>query len=266
MPFFSSDKSIFEKLLGERTIQVIERDGRRELRFGNHITQSAISLQEPERLLLEYTRAMMVGFLFVRKPVSILHIGLGAGSLPRFIHHHFPACRQVVVENSPEVIEVAFRYFFLPLSPKLQVIEEEGETYLAKAKGRFDLIFLDAFLADGAPGQVETVPFFETAREHLAPGGWLVNNVWGSDRANLKRVTENLALTFANLYALSVHSGSNMIFFCGKSGSAQSLADLLQAAEALAENIPVEFEKYIKKLGRARPRVTGPTVRRQVFA
>ncbi|MCH7479546.1 MAG: fused MFS/spermidine synthase [SAR324 cluster bacterium] len=266
MPFFSSDKNIFEKLLGERTIQVIERDGRRELRFGNHITQSAISLQEPERLLLEYTRAMMVGFLFVRKPVSILHIGLGAGSLPRFIHLHFPACRQVVVENYSEVIEVAFRYFFLPLSPKMQVIEEEGKTYLAKAKGRFDLIFLDAFLAEGAPGQVETVPFFETAREHLAPGGWLVNNVWGSDQPNLKRVTANLVLTFANLYALPVHSGSNVIFFCGKSGSARSQAELLQAAKALADNIPVDFEKYIKKLGRVRPRVNRPAARQQVFA
>ena len=57
-----------------------------------------------------------------------------------------------------------------------------------------------------------------------------------------------------------------MIFFCSKSESAQSLAELLQAAEALAGTIPVELEKYIKKLGRARPRVTSPTVKRQVFA
>ena len=266
MPFFSSEKNIFEKRLAEWTIQVIERGGRRELRFGNQITQSAISLEDPEFLLLEYTRAMIAGFLFVRKPVSILHIGLGAGSLPRFIHHHFPACRQVVVENSPEVIEVAFRYFFLPLSPKLQVIEEEGKTFLAKAEGRFDLIFLDAFSAEGAPGQVETVPFFETAREHLAPGGWLVNNVWGSDPANLKRVTANLALTFANLHALPVHSGSNVIFFCGESESGRSPEELLQAAKALAETIPVDFEKYIKKLGRVRPRVTRPALRQQVSA
>jgi spermidine synthase len=248
MQFFRQDKTLYEKKSGDMTVQVIQRDNRRELRFGNHITQSAISLSHPDVLQLDYTRAMMAAFLFVPQAANILHIGLGAGSLPRFIHHHFPQSKQVLVEVSAEVIEVAFRYFQFPVSPRLQVVEDEGERYLHSADSRFDLIFLDAFHAEGVSQHLESEAFFGNLRDHLTPGGWLVNNVWGSDRANLDLVRLNLATLFPRMYSLSVRADSNVIFFAAANSTAPSSEALIKRAETLSRETGIDLERLAERL------------------
>lgn len=248
MRLFRQDKTLYEKKSGDTIVQVIQRDDRRELCFGNHITQSAISLSHPDELQLDYTRAMMAAFLFVPQAANILHIGLGAGSLPRFIHRHFPDSRQVLVELSPEVIEVAFRYFQFPVSPRLRVVEDEGERYLNNTDSRFDLIALDAFHAEGASHHLETVAFFRNLRDHLAPGGWLVNNVWGSDTANLHLVRLNLAAVFPRMYSLSVRADSNVIFLAAARSAAPSSEAVIKRAEALSRVTGIDFARLAERL------------------
>ena len=107
MKLFRYDKILFEKQSGEQLVQVVQRDDRRELRFGNHITQSATSLENPDFLQLDYTRAMMAAFLFAPKPTRILHIGLGAGSVPR----QYPASSRLPRGVGGGVAALAFRLF-----------------------------------------------------------------------------------------------------------------------------------------------------------
>ncbi len=248
----SFEKFVYEKRNGGELIQVIDRGDRRELRFGNHITQSAMSLKEPDYPVLEYTRAMTAGFLFAPHATRFLHIGLGAGSIPRFIHRYIPESVQKVIELSPEVIEVAYRYFSLPVSPRLQVVEDEGESYLGRADEKFQLIFLDAFQAEGVSRHLETASFFASVRNHLEVGGWLINNVWGSDRENLNLVARNLGTVFPNLYSLKVLSGGNVIFFGGNTEAPPSLEGIAKNALALAKILPLNYGDYFTNLSRVR--------------
>ena len=248
MKLFRHDKFLYEKRNGEQIVQVLLRNNRRELRFGNHITQSAISLEAPDLLQLEYTRAMMAAFLLAPQATDILHIGLGAGSLARFIHQHFPGSRQLMVELSPDVIEVAYRYFDLPQSPRLRVIVDEGARFLRNCLDSFHLIFLDAFLANGASQHLETAQFFGSARNRLAPKGWLVNNVWGSDRENLNAVKINLAGLFNRLYSLSVRADSNVIFFAGNTSDPPAMASVKSLAEQFSESMPIDMVGFAAKL------------------
>lgn len=263
MKLFRYDKILFEKQSGEQLVQVVQRDDRRELRFGNHITQSATSLENPDFLQLDYTRAMMAAFLFAPKPTRILHIGLGAGSVPRFIHRHFPKVKQQTVEFSPVVIEAAYRYFDLPISPRLEVIEDEGERFLSACQENYHMIFLDAFLADGVPNNLKTVSFFETARGRLERDGWIINNVWGSDKENLNLVKNNLAAVFGQLYSLSVRADSNVIVFAGNTHTAPSMAAVKIWAERFSRTMPIDLMDMVEKLTRVRvpqastARVTG---------
>ncbi len=248
MRFFQNGNFLYEKRGGDLTVQVLQRDERRELRFGNHITQSAVSTTDPDTLQLDYTRAMMAGFLFAPEAEEILHIGLGGGSLPRFIHQHLPNARQTVIELSAEVIEVAYRYFFLPVSPRLEVFQGEGEAFLSDSGKKFDLIFLDAFNADGAPGNLNEQPFLKEARAHLTGRGWLIDNVWGSDHKNLEYVRRNLRSVFAGLFSVSVRWDSNVIFFARATAELPTPETLWAAAEAKSLTLPLDLETMAREL------------------
>lgn len=242
MKLLPLSKTLYEKRGRDSTVQVIERGDKRELRFGNHVVQSAFSEADPDFLQLQYTRAMMVGLLFLEKPTRFLHIGLGAGSIPRVIHRFFPGGSQLVVELRPEVIDVAYRFFQLPTSPRLEVVQAEGATFLRHHAEKHDLIFLDAFHADGAEDGLQTVEFFRSVRNCLGPNGWVVDNVWGSDRELLKRVTQNLVQVFPHLYSLSVGAESNVIFFGGGAeAKPPNRAVFLQWAKTLAQLLSLDL-------------------------
>ncbi len=248
MRLFRNDNFLYEKRRGDLTVQVLQRNERRELRFGNHITQSAVSTTDPGALQLDYTRAMMAGFLFAPKAEKILHIGLGGGSLPRFIHQHLPNACQTVVELSEEVIEVAYRYFFLPVSPRLEVFQGEGEAFLGESGEKFELIFLDEYLADGVPGNLNALPFLKQASSHLTGQGWLIDNVWGSDHKNLELVRRNLRSVFPGLCSVSVRWDSNFIFFAHATAELPTAETLFAAAEARSLTFPLNLETTAREI------------------
>src|SRR5690606_33621541 len=95
-------------------IEVRERHGVRTLHLDSDTVQSAMRVDRPDALELSYTRAMMAFLLFVPPPRSALLVGLGGGSLAKFIHHSMPETRLHVVEIKREVVDVAHRYFALP--------------------------------------------------------------------------------------------------------------------------------------------------------
>lgn len=253
MRFFWQDKILYENKTKDMTVQVIQRDDRRELCFGNHITQSAVSLSNPDILQLDYTRAMMAAFMFSPQAANILHLGLGAGSLAKFIHGHFPQSRQVVVELSPAVIEVAYKYFFLPQSPRLEVKQDDGERFLKSCDTQFEMIFQDAFHAEGVSHHLESVEFFENVRDHLQSDGWLVNNVWGSNRENLNLVKQHLNRVFSQLYAVSVRAESNVIFFCCNSPRGLSPAKINENAHRLSQTTGLDIVRFAEQLKTIKP-------------
>ena len=70
------------------TIEVVEDGAYRSLHFGSEPKQSSMELHNPIRLALTYTRAMTAALLFNDAPRSVLLIGLGGGSLAKFLLHH----------------------------------------------------------------------------------------------------------------------------------------------------------------------------------
>src|SRR5213078_22970 len=80
------------------SVAVSDARGVRTLHVGGEAIQSAMRLGDPFALALDYTRCMMAFLLFHPEPRSVLMIGLGGGSLPKFFHRHLRATRLRVVE------------------------------------------------------------------------------------------------------------------------------------------------------------------------
>jgi spermidine synthase len=162
-------------------IEIRESRGVRTLHFGSDWVQGAMRISRPWDLELTYTREMMAGLLlsasWPEMPQRILQIGLGAGSLTKFIHRYLLEATQVVIEQSAAVVAAARQGFNLPAeSDRLQIVVAEGAAWMANATEVFDLILVDGFDADGQTAGLERVQFYQDAQIRLAPGGLFVCN------------------------------------------------------------------------------------------
>jgi len=162
------------------SIEVSEEAGVRYLHFGSHWVQGAMRLRRTHSLELEYTRDMMFPLLLHDDgwPRRVLQIGLGAGSITKFLHRHRPDAELTVVEIDPRVVQAAQAHFRLPRDPaRLQIEIADGAAYVAQPGPAFDWILVDGFNARGLAGALDTRAFYRHCRERLAPDGLFVTNL-----------------------------------------------------------------------------------------
>src|SRR4029078_7185101 len=96
------------------SVVVSESGGLRSLHIGGVAGQSAMRLPDPYALALDYTRCMMAFLLFHAEPREALMIGLGGGSLAKFLHRELRQLRVRVLEIDTRVIAAARSHFHLP--------------------------------------------------------------------------------------------------------------------------------------------------------
>lgn len=168
---------------GTGTIEIVEERGMRVLHLGSRAIQSAMRITRPWDLELAYTRAMMGFLLFVSTPHDVLMIGLGGGSLARFIRKQREQTCITAVEIDPRVIAAARMHFELPPDDAtLRVVEADGALYVRQHPGSADVILLDGFDAGNQVEALATQTFYAACRRVLRPGGVLVVNLWGQDK------------------------------------------------------------------------------------
>lgn len=183
----------------EGVIEIVDAYGTRALHFGTPPKQSAMSLQQPERPELAYVRAMLSPLLFTEDPKSVLVVGLGGGTLARFLLKAFPSCRVEAVEHRAAVVEIAHAYFDLPRDDRLLVHIADAyahvESRAMQTGGLFDLILVDAYDNSGMDQTINTDEFVGNCRQLLDPRGVLAMNLWGTHQVSL-RLSLGLLKTF----------------------------------------------------------------------
>ncbi|HYE37593.1 hypothetical protein [Methylocaldum sp.] len=235
-------------------IEVVDTYGVRSLHFGTYPKQSAMSLAEPDRLELSYVRAMLAGLLFKPEPRNILLLGLGGGSLAKFLLNHFPECRIDAVECRSAVATVAYEYFGLPEDARLAVHVSEGNDFVcAEAERReaeYDHIFVDVFDHQGLAETVNQQDFFSATRRLLHSEGILAINLWGTQTQSLRQSMSLLNLYFdRRTMRLQVPGRGNVIGFgFGQRAQRTEMGELKQQAKALELRLDIEFPRFLRLL------------------
>ena len=140
--------------------------------------QGMISLRQPGDLHPEYLRSALLGLVFIRSnPKAMLFVGLGAGSLPRYLDGRYPRAVLDVVEIDPAVPPIARKYFSFPRTGHLKVFVREGRDFVRGRSRRYDLILVDAYFGSEVPGHLATQEFMIELRRALRPGGVVVANL-----------------------------------------------------------------------------------------
>ncbi len=199
---------------GDHGLEVTEERGTRTLHLGSRAIQSAMRVSRPWDLELAYTRAMMGFLMFNPMPQEVLMIGLGGGSLAKFIRKQRPQTRITAVEIDPRVIAAARAHFELPPDDAtLRVVEADGALYVRQHPGSADIILLDGFDAGNQVEALATQTFYAACRRVLKPGGILVVNLWGRDSEFAEYFARLTRAFDGEVGWISVQDKTNVIVF-----------------------------------------------------
>jgi spermidine synthase len=195
-------KSIKRWLTRMPSVEVSEAHGVRSLHLGGDAIQSSIRLNNPDKLELHYTRAMMAALLFVPAPKDVLMVGLGGGSIARFFHRHFPATHMTAVEINPKVVSVARQYFGLPEDDeRLKVVVADGAEYVPAHPASADMFLHDAFEDGETIAALCTQKFFDACAAALRTNGVFVMNFM-ADEPKFDQYSERIAKAFDDRMAI----------------------------------------------------------------
>ncbi|HHA18235.1 MAG TPA: spermidine synthase [Methylophaga sp.] len=182
-------------------IEVVDLGDTRSMHFGTFPRQSSMSITTPHTLELTYTEAMMACLLLNGNPEKVLIIGLGGGSLVKFLLHHFPECQIDVVEYREDVVKVAHGYFNVPENDsRLNIYLGDGYLFTQecfyRADDNYDLILVDAYDHIGMAASVGVQAFFDSCAGLLTSQGVLSINLWGSDRSLFNQTMTRINQSF----------------------------------------------------------------------
>jgi spermidine synthase len=243
---------VFRKLVRQRagSVEVSEWKGVRTLHLGGDAIQSAMRIDTPDALELDYTQAMMAFALFTPAPRDVAMIGLGAGSLAKFMHRRFPDTRVVAVEISPKVVAAARSFFDLPPEDaRFSVVVGDGAAYVPAHPASADALMVDGFEDGKVVTSLCTQSFYDAAAAMLRPGGTMVANFmaeeprFGTYLARIERAFGGRVLL------LPAADKVNMIAFGIKAGpSRYAIASLRDHARTLRRQLGLPYEAFVRDL------------------
>jgi spermidine synthase len=248
MRFFN--RRIHKSVSDLDTVEISEQDGVRYLHLSNDTVQSAMRIATPNALELTYTQAML-GFLLLTHtpPDRALLVGLGGGSLVKFLYHQFPDIRLTVAEINAKVITAAHQFFQVP-SPneRLDIVLADATEFIV-GQNDHDCILLDGFDSGNQVASLATESFYDDCKTALSDNGVLSVNFWGSDpqfdiyRRRLSDVFDQ------HVIFLPVEKRGNIIAFAFASPPRyQSLRMLQQRALQLTAQLGLPYTDFLENM------------------
>lgn len=146
--------------------------------------QSHVDLDDPTHLHFEYVArmgAVIDQLRMPRQPLTAVHLGAGALTIPRYIEHTRPGSRQQVIELEPALVELVKAQLPLPRGAAIRTRIGDAREGLgrlpAALHGAVDLLVSDVYSGSQTPAHLTTVEFYRAAAALLAPEGVLLINV-----------------------------------------------------------------------------------------
>src|SRR6478609_2468567 len=166
--------------------------------------QSHVDLDDPTHLHFEYVArmgAVIDQLRMPRQPLTAVHLGAGALTIPRYVEATRPGSRQQVIELEPALTGLVREHLPLPKGAAIRIRigdAREGLSRLPAALiGAVDLLVSDVYSGAQTPAHLTTIEFYTAAARLLAPEGVLLINV--ADGAGLAFARRQVATVRAVL-------------------------------------------------------------------
>jgi len=146
--------------------------------------QSHVNLDDPTQLFFEYIQRMghvidQIGL--PGQPITAVHLGAGALTLPRYVEATRPGSRQQVVELETDLVDLVRAELPWDSRASIRVRHGDAREVLGKLPaglhGTVDLLVVDIFSGARTPAHVTSIEFYRQAVSLLAPEGVVLVNV-----------------------------------------------------------------------------------------
>lgn len=191
--------------------------------------QSHVFLDEPGELFFEYVRRIghVIDSLAPEgEPITAVHLGGGALTLPRYVAATRPGSRQQVVELEQDLIDFVREHLPLQRDANIRIRYGDAREVLGKLPsgllGNVDLVVIDIYSGARTPAHVTTLEFFTEVARLLSPNGVIVINAADgpglafvrSEAATLRTVVPHV-LAFAEAQVLKGRRFGNVVLVGG---------------------------------------------------
>ena len=194
------------------TIRVIPAGKNVKILALDKMIHSYTDPDDPTHIFYEYVNffAEMVNYITgENKAPSLLHLGGGGYTFPRYMETVYPQSTNDVVEIDPLVTDVAYKELGVPLDTSITTYNEDARLFLIRsdADKKYDFVIGDVFNDHSTPYHLTTFEFNELVKSHLRNDGmYLINIVddftYGRYMASF---VHTLKQTFNHVYLFSTN-------------------------------------------------------------
>lgn len=180
------------------------------------LTQSAINLNDPDSLVLEYTKAFALAWQIKPDAKRYLMLGGAGYSVPRYLLSSRNDISLDVVEIDPGVTALAREYFHLRDDPRMTIHHDDARSYLNSYAARedgpgYDVIMGDTFSSVyNIPFQLSTVESAQRIHDALDDEGIYIGNilsaVTGPKSKLLNAIRASFDEVFEDVHVFPLHS------------------------------------------------------------
>lgn len=173
--------------------------------------QSHVDLDDPTHLHFEYVvrmGAVIDQLTSSGAPLTAVHLGAGALTIPRYIDATRPGSRQQVIEWEAPLVALVREHLPLPRGASIRIRIGDARAGVQKLPpaltGACDLIVSDVYSGAQTPAHLTSVEFYRELSALLAPSGVLLVNVAdGPGLAFARRQVATIAHVLAEVALLA---------------------------------------------------------------
>ncbi|MDR2826220.1 MAG: fused MFS/spermidine synthase [Deltaproteobacteria bacterium] len=183
-------------------VKTAEGRVRRQLHTPPNLVQSAMYLDAPTALALNYTRHYALAWQLLPQAERFLMLGGAGYSIPKYLLQTRTDIRLDVVEIDEQVTELARKYFALKDDPRLKIYHEDARTYLNRYKGEgYNIIMGDTFSsAYNIPFQLSTVECARAIYASLSADGLFISNIISAVAGDKSELLQAISASFEEVF------------------------------------------------------------------
>lgn len=227
-----------------------DEEGVRYLQFGTPWIQGAMRLDRPDALEVEYVQQMMMWTLFMQRPAHICQLGLGAASLTRFCHLHFPDAHVTAVEIDQAVIDICREKFRLPPdNDRLTVLHGDAHDFVSDPAnhGTLDILQVDLYDADAHGPALGSPEFYQACSACLKADGIMTVNLFCDYPEHHDHLQRMEAVFEAVAWLPEVHD-SNIVAIGFKSAPVLDFDELYARAQDISQRLGLPAPSWVDGL------------------
>lgn len=234
-----------------------EGGGVRHLHLGSPWVQGSMRIKKPFDIELEYVQRMMAWMLFM-PPDSVssrhaMQLGLGAGALTKFCHHHL-RMTTTAIELNPQVVAACRLWFKLPPDDaRLHVILGDAAEVAASDHWaqRIDALNVDLYDEEAATPLLDHPNFYADCRHLLTHEGVMSINVFGESSSESQTIAHLHSVFGAGcIWRFAPTREGNVVLLATREPQALDREALDQRAQLIAQRWPLPAQRWIKSLER----------------